>query len=88
MGDLGNAVSTLLESFANGLAVIKRLKRKRKDTKIKVDASVKAEEELLSKSLRANRGHIESVYDRCARTKNFAAGDGEILEFLSIFTIS
>lgn len=79
MGDLGNAVSTLLESFSNGLAVVKRLKRKRKDTKTKVDASVKVEEELLSKSLRTNKKHIESVYDRCARTKNFAAGDGKIL---------
>lgn len=79
MGDFGTAVSTLLESFSNGLAVIKRLRRRRKEAKASIYASVKAEEDSLKVSLRSNRRDIKSSYDRCAKTKNFT-GDGKTIE--------
>lgn len=77
MGDFGTAVSDLLHTFTTGLAVIRRLRRRRKETRTKIDSTVKAEEERLSESLKSNRRDVKSVYDKCTQTESFATGDGE-----------
>lgn len=79
MGEFNAAVSILLEAFSSGIAIIKSLRRRRKESKSEIDSAVKAEESRLSKSLKKNRVHVRSVYktklDRLGR--RFADGDGE-----------
>lgn len=77
MGDFGNAVVTLLESFGNGLAVIKRLRRRRKETKTGIASTAKAKEQQLNKSLKTDRRDVKLVYDSYAQAREFAMGDGE-----------
>jgi len=77
MGDFKDAVTTLLDAFSSGIAVIKSLRRRRAEHKIPVDPSVKAEETRLSKSLRKNRADVRSAYSQDFEKLGswFAAGD-------------
>ena len=79
MGEFNAAVSTLLEAFSSGIAIIRSLRRRRKESKAEIDSVVKAEESRLSKSLKKNRVDVRSVYktklDRLGR--RFANGDGK-----------
>jgi len=79
MGEFNAAVSTLLEAFSSGIAVIRSLRRRRKENKSEIDAVVKAEESRLSKSLKKNKVDVRSVYksklERLGR--RFADGDGK-----------
>jgi hypothetical protein len=79
MGEFNAAVSTLLEAFSSGIAIIRSLRRRRKENKSEIDSTMKAEESRLSKSLKKNRVHVQSVYktklDGLGR--RFADGDGK-----------
>jgi hypothetical protein len=79
MGEFNAAVSTLLEAFSSGIAIIRSLRRRRKESKSEIDSAVKAEESRLSKSLKKNRVDLRSVYktklERLGR--RFADGDGK-----------
>ena len=79
MGEFNAAVSTLLEAFSSGIAIIRSLRRRRKESKSEIDSAVKAEESRLSKSLKKNKVDVRSVYktklDRLGR--RFADGDGK-----------
>lgn len=79
MGEFSAAVSTLLEAFSSGIAIIRSRRRRRKESKAEIDSAVKAEESRLSKSLKKNRVDVRSVYktklDRLGR--RFADGDGK-----------
>jgi hypothetical protein len=79
MGEFNTAVSTLLEAFSSGIAVIRSLRCRRKESKAEIDSAVKAEESRLSKSLKKNRVDVRSVYktklERLGRP--FADGDGK-----------
>jgi hypothetical protein len=79
MGEFNAAVSTLLEAFSSGIAIIRSLRRRRKESKSEIDSAVKAEELRLSKSLKKNRVDLRSEYktklERLGR--RFADGDGK-----------
>lgn len=78
MGKFNVGVSTLLDAFSGGIAIIKSLRRRRKQSGSVVASAVKAEEARLSKSLKNNRAHVRTAYDRDVAKlgKKFAKGDG------------
>lgn len=82
MGELNAAVSTLLEAFSTGIAIIRSLRRRRKESNSQIDASLKAEESRLSKSLKRNRVDVQSVYESKLEKfgHRFSDGDGKVPE--------
>jgi hypothetical protein len=79
MGEFNAAVSTLLEAFNSGIAIIKSLRRRRREGNSPIDPAVKAEESRLSKSLKKNRMDVRSVYERKLERlgHRFSDGDGK-----------
>lgn len=79
MGELQNAVSTLLDAFARGIAVIKTQRDRRKQEKVSIDSTHKTAETRLSKSLKKNKADVRDAYrkDLARFGPGFAAGDGE-----------
>lgn len=79
MVDFSTTVSTLLEAFSSGIAIIKSLRRRRKESKLVIDTTVKAEESRLGKSLKKNRLDVRSVYKTKSERlgRRFADGDGK-----------
>jgi hypothetical protein len=78
MGEFETTVSTLLGAFSSGLAIIKRLRRRRhEDGWPTTDPSVKREEVRLAKSLKRNRTDVQTVYTRDLTKfgSRFAEGD-------------
>jgi len=73
MGEFQDAVSTLLDAFARGLAVIKRKKQQ-----LPGGPAGKAEDKRLSKSLKKSKIDVRNAYERdIARFgPDFAVGDG------------
>lgn len=81
MGEFHDAVSTLLEAFTRGIAVLKRKKDRGGSNSRLTHKSTGCADEELSKALRNSRTDVRTAY-----TKNlakfgsgFAAGDGEFL---------
>jgi hypothetical protein len=74
MGDFHTAVSTLLDAFARGLAVIRRKKER-----LPQDSTQRDADKQLSRSLRKSRADVKNAYGRdLARFgPGFAVGDGE-----------
>lgn len=79
MGEFHDAVTTLLEAFASGIAIIKTLRKRRKEHRIPIDSTVKVAETHLSKSLKKNRADVQTVYGRNLSQAGgrFAVGDDE-----------
>jgi hypothetical protein len=77
MGEFNAAVSTLLEAFGSGIAVIRSLRHRRKESKSQIDPAVKAEESRLSKSLKKNRVDVRSVYESKLERLGYRFSDGD-----------
>jgi hypothetical protein len=79
MGEFNSAVSTLLEAFSSGIAIIKSLRLRRKESKSQIDSTFKAEESRLSKSLKKNKLDVRSVYESKLERlgHRFSDGDGK-----------
>jgi len=85
MGEFHDAVSTLLEAFAHGIAIIKRQRGRRKKDRLPIEPTKKNAEAHLSKSLKKNRTDVRKAYGRdLARYgPDFATGDAEAQSSLS-----
>lgn len=83
MRDFHNAISTLLETFARGIAVIKR----KKERVPPADGVQRENDRRLSKSLKRSKIDVERAYGRdLARFgEGIAVGDGEFSLFYSHF---
>lgn len=79
MGEFNVAVSTLLEAFSSGIAIIRSLRRRRKESKSQVNPTVKAEELRLSKTLKKIRIDVRRVYESKVERlgHRFSDGDGK-----------
>lgn len=79
MGEFHDAVSTLLESFARGISIIRTQRKRRKSGHIPIDQSSKNAETDLSKCLKKNRTEVKTAYGRDLDRSGpgFAAGDGK-----------
>jgi hypothetical protein len=79
MGEFDAAVSALLDAFSSGIALIRSLRRRRKESKSDFDTAVKAEESRLNKSLKRNKADVRSVYETKLERlgRRFADGDGK-----------
>jgi hypothetical protein len=79
MGDFQDAVSTLLEAFGRGIAIIKSQRGRRKREQLPLESSKKIAETHLSKSLKKNRTDVKSAYGRdlARHGPGFAVGDGK-----------
>jgi hypothetical protein len=77
MGEFHDAVSTLLEAFGHGIAIIKSQRGRRKKEQLPLESSKKIAETHLSKSLKKNRTDVKKAYGRdLARFgPGFAVGD-------------
>lgn len=77
MGEFNETVTTLLQAFSSGIEVIKRLRRRRKESREEVDASIKKEEQRLHRSLKRNRADVHQAYshDRAKLGDRFEKGD-------------
>lgn len=82
MGEFNDAVVTLLDAFSNGIAIIKSLRRRRKEAKEALGPQIKAEEARLGKSLRKDKAFVQNRYSQNL-TKfghRFATGDGMYMD--------
>jgi hypothetical protein len=79
MGGFHDAVSTLLETFARGIAIIKTQRRRRERENLPLEPTHKKAESHLSKSLKKNRVTVKDAYGRELSTvgSGFAEGDAE-----------
>ena len=79
MGEFHDAVSTLLEVFGRGIAIIKSQRGRRKREQRPLESSKKVAETHLSESLKKNRTDVKKAYGRdLARFgPGFAVGDGK-----------
>jgi hypothetical protein len=78
MGEFNAAVSTLLGAFSSGIAIIKRLRRRRHEEGWPTtNSSIKREEIRLAKSLKRNRADVQTAYtqDLTKFGSRFAEGD-------------
>jgi ribosomal protein L13E len=79
MGEFHDAVSTLLEAFSCGIAIIKSQRGRRKREQLPLDSTKKIAETHLSKSLKKNRTDVKNAYGRDVSRygQGFAVGDGK-----------
>ena len=79
MGEFHDAVSTLLDAFAHGVAMIKTQRGRRKKESIPIDSTTKSAETHLSKALKKNRVDVKDAYgkDLARYGPDFANGDGK-----------
>lgn len=84
MGEFNDAVTTLLEAFTNGLAIIRSIRRRRKEPLVQVDSGLKKDELRLRKSLKKSRVEVRNAYahDLAKVGQRFSEGDGKL--FLSV----
>jgi hypothetical protein len=87
MGEFHDAVSTLLDAFTHGMAVIKTQRGRRKKESIPIDSTTKSAETNLSKALKKNRVDVKDAYgkDLARHGPDFAKGDGKKYFSASIF---
>lgn len=75
MGEFQDAVSSLLQTFAHGISIIKNRRKKRK---VERGSASQVAETNLSKSLKQGRADVRDHYrqDLSRHGNLFAAGDG------------
>jgi len=80
MGEFHDAVSTLLEAFSRGIAIIKTQRGRRKQENLPLDSTHKKAETHLSKSLKKNKVTVKGAYGRELSQvgPGFAEGDGKL----------
>ncbi len=89
MGEFHDAVSTLLDAFTHGVAMIKTQRGRRKKESIAIDSTTKSAETHLSKVLEKNRADVKDAYgkDLARHGPDFAKGDGKKYFSMSIFHV-
>ncbi len=80
MGEFHDAVSTLLEAFSRGIAMIKTQRGRRKQENLPLDSTRKKAETHLSRSLKKNKVTVKDAYGRelLQVGPGFAEGDGRL----------
>jgi hypothetical protein len=82
--EVSNCVSNLIQAFANGLNIFKKLRERRRKRKARkesqaLDAAI-SDELQLSKSLKRGPQELAEKYDACyvQTGQSFAKGDGKL----------
>lgn len=86
MGEFNDAVTSLLQAFTSGLAVLRSIRHRRKESMVEVDPGLKKDELRLRKSLKKNRADVRNAYaqDLAKIGLSFSEGDGKL--FLNVST--